>query len=539
MELDGLEGGREVTKDNLASWWSKKARSQQPSTDTSLYVSADTHAIKVDEGNQIDAFTKSVSEAAGKTAQVKEANEGGVGVSSGDREARIGMLREELTGLGRLKLGGDSIASLRPSASDMMNDFDLDGIRSDELHTIALKTRQVMARFLEGSARTSKEVAALLLAGAANKPSEDEEGECMVKIEKCINVVAQLVERRPKMSKGRVLPDGAVKKWEVKDVADIPERCRALVDTHRRMEVALCERIKVIETLIAELSLSKIKSTAKLDKNLVLLKDKYLKLEEKEKKEREKLESKLDADRKKQQQRDEKEKEKERKKAEDKPKEAKAKESKSESKGAAAKCDNKPETKPAHRGKKPEAVKNAGASSIMSFFGKPAGGAPPKVAARDHESMDENKCGTAGATQVILAPKVTARERRNFHPWEKPKNAVVACFPYGPGEITDKKKQSTVSACDSDLASWLAVLRTEAKPSVRSRAMREDGTAHPKMKLIQLNMKIPLVKTQLLDVDVEVEKKVWTRPKVLCLPLSFFLRCVFAFPRPRPVLHLI
>ena len=452
-----------------------------------------------------------------KPATIKEVKESPPAPSSADKEARLGMLRDELSGLGLVKLSGDAIPALRPSASDMMNDFDLDAIRNEEVKPMSMKTRQVIARFLEGSARTIKEVAALLLVGAANKPSEDEESDCMVKIEESINTIAHLVERRPKISEGKVQGEGSVKRWEVKDMADIPERFRALVETHRKMEVALCERIKLIETLVADLSSSKCKSTAKLDKNLVLMKDKYLKLEEKEKKERDKLEAKLEAERKKEQDKLEAKLEAERKKQQQREEKEKVKEAKTENKEkdtewsvntsekaetktTKAKTCDKSETKTAKKGKKLEPTKGE-ASSIMSFFGKSAAASAPKSAVPHAHSTSDDKTSTAGTHPQ--------KERRNFHPWEKPKNAVVASFPFGPAAESNRKSRSAASA---DLASWLAVLRSETVRTERQRPMREDGTPHPKMKLIQLNMKIPVVKTQLIDVDLEAEKKVSGQP---------------------------
>lgn len=508
-QLDGLDGGRAVTKDNLTQWWSSKVKAHEMEVDSSARAasghetSAEKVGMHVNPVAPAQAHTKPASQAAPKPAVVKELKDSLAVPSSAEKEARIGLLGEELTTLARVKLSGDAIPSLRPSPAEIMQEFDLDAMRAEESVTLGMKTRQIMGRFLEGSARSSKEVAALLLGSAANKPSEDEEAECMVKIEESISTIAELVDRRPKISDGRVEGDGAVKRWKVKDVADIPERFRALVDAHRMMEVAVCDRIKVIATLMTNLSGSK--STAKLDKSLLVLKDKYLKLEEKEKKERDKLEGKLETDRKKQQQRDDKDKEKERKKAEEKPKETKSKEAKAamESKEGGGKTSEKAH-KPANKSKKPEPVKNSGASSIMSFFGKPAGVAQPKVAAAEQVSEGVEK--SAMAVAQAAAPKSAQKELRNFHPWEKPKNALVAPFPYGPGAQHERASQSPAS---TDLASWLAVLRSETVRTARTRPLREDGTPHPKMKLIQLNMKIPLVKTQLVDVDVEAEKKVF------------------------------
>ena len=45
--------------------------------------------------------------------------------------------------------------------------------------------------------------------------------------------------------------------------------------------------------------------------------------------------------------------------------------------------------------------------------------------------------------------------------------------------------------------------------TVRTRPLREDGTPHPKMKFFQLNMRIPLTETQLIDVEIDAEKKIW------------------------------
>jgi len=517
-------------------------------------------AVEVGLAGQTDAADKesssgaAASKSAGSEAKaVKKPSP--AAPSSAEKEERTALLREELTGLGLIKLSGETIPSLRPSASDIMNDFDLDAIRKEEAKTMSMKTRQVMARFLEGSARSSKEVATLLLGGAANKPSEDEEADCLLKIEECIHVVARLVERRPKISAGAVQADGSVNKWEVKDVADIPERCRALVETHRKMEVSLCERIKLIESLLTELSSSKCKATVKMDKSLVVIKDKYLKLEEKEKKERDKLEGKLDAERKKQQQREEKEREKERKKAEEKEREKERKKAEergradekaheAEARQAAADSNEvdadaaeeeeyapseaeKPkkekkkavkEGKTPGRPKKAEPIKGAAGASIMSFFGK--GAAAPKPAAPHHDSAGGADKGGAGAE--AKAAVGGSKERRNFHRWEKPKNAMVAPFPYGPAE----SKGASRSAAAPDLTSWLAVLRSEPVRAIRARPLREDGMPHPKMKLVQLNMKIPLVRTQLVDVDVEAEKKVAPSPTPSPLPF----RPAFAAP---------
>ena len=495
-----------------------------PSADKDIPMQAQVPVQQNDFAKDGDSETASTV-AGAEVKPVKKTSP--AALSSAEKEARISMLQEELTGLGLIKLSGETILSLRPSANDIMNDFDLDAIRKEEAKTMSMKTRQVMARFLEGSARSSKEVATLLLGGAANKPAEDEEADCVMKIEECINVVAQLVERRPKISAGKVQADGSVKKWEVKDVADIPERCRALVETHRKMEVSLCERIKLIETLLTELSSSKCKATVRLDKNLVAMKDKYLKLEEREKKDREKLESKLEAERRKQQQREEKEKERERKKAEEKATEAKPKATDAKPEEATAdssKTDDlntaedeeytpqeaeKPkkekkraEGKASGRPKKMDPVKNAGGASIMSFFGK---GASTQKAAAAYDTKGDEKNGTAALVKGAVAAKAMQNERmRNFHRWEKPKNAVMAPFPYGPAE----SKCESRSAASPDLTSWLAVLRSEPVRSIRAPPLRDDGTPHPKMKLIQLNMKIPLVRTQLVDVDIEAEKKV-------------------------------
>jgi hypothetical protein len=95
----------------------------------------------------------------------------------------------------------------------------------------------------------------------------------------------------------------------------------------------------------------------------------------------------------------------------------------------------------------------------------------------------------------------------NFFPWEKPANATVASFPYGPGTSVTKSSQE---APKPSMQAWIARWKTLRPRTPAARPLREDGTEHKRMKLIQLHMRLPLVRTQLLDVDVDAfQKLLW------------------------------
>jgi hypothetical protein len=58
------------------------------------------------------------------------------------------------------------------------------------------------------------------------------------------------------------------------------------------------------------------------------------------------------------------------------------------------------------------------------------------------------------------------------------------------------------------MQSWVARWKALKPRTAATRPLREDGTEHKRMKLIQLHMRLPLVRTQLLDVDVDAFQKV-------------------------------
>ena len=106
--------------------------------------------------------------------------------------------------------------------------------------------------------------------------------------------------------------------------------------------------------------------------------------------------------------------------------------------------------------------------------------------------------------------EIPFKVHRNFHPWEKPKNAKVAGYPFGPGNIRDDKENSAAMApTGSDLNSWILHWKKNPRPDERQRmALRENGSPHPRMKMIQLCMMVPVTRTQLVDVDIDASKKV-------------------------------
>lgn len=87
--------------------------------------------------------------------------------------------------------------------------------------------------------------------------------------------------------------------WIVKDFADIPAEYRAIVDAHRKLGGSIRERATLATKLVTAIEKGDGKEVAKLERLLLAVKDKHVKLEEKEKSEREKYRSKVEADKKK------------------------------------------------------------------------------------------------------------------------------------------------------------------------------------------------------------------------------------------------
>jgi hypothetical protein len=104
---------------------------------------------------------------------------------------------------------------------------------------------------------------------------------------------------------------------------------------------------------------------------------------------------------------------------------------------------------------------------------------------------------------------LNTKAHRNFHPWEKPKNAIVAGYPFGPDNCSAFVANES---CDlapplSDLQSWIAHWKKSPRVNDCEPASRRDVRA-PRMKMIQLTMMVPITRTQLVDVDVDACKKV-------------------------------
>jgi hypothetical protein len=167
------------------------------------------------------------------------------------------------------------------------------------------------------------------------------------------------------------------------------------------------------------------------------------------------------------------------------------------------------------QGKQKEAVVSKQASFMANFFKK------SNQADCSDSSVTEETSHVSGVEpcekQEIGNPPRSEKDRdaavkvhRNFHPWEKPKNAIVAGFPFGPGNIRNDLPILDASYPHStDLKSWVEHWKKNPRKNQEQRiALRENGSPHPRMKMIQLCMMVPVTKTQLVDVDIEATRKV-------------------------------
>ena len=157
-----------------------------------------------------------------------------------------------------------------------------------------------------------------------------------------------------------------------------------------------------------------------------------------------------------------------------------------------------------------EATVSKQASFMASFFKKPSGPSPSKASAADAASAEGGDMDmdpqAGGATKQEKDQEAAARAHRNFHPWEKPRNAIVAGYPCGPGEA---RPVYPAPPSGTDLASWVKYMRGMPRRADAAKVvLRADGTPHPKMKFFQLNMMVPVTRTQLLDVDLDAARKV-------------------------------
>jgi hypothetical protein len=165
---------------------------------------------------------------------------------------------------------------------------------------LPIKIRQLISRFIEGRQQSSEGMVECLKDFLQSASGDSEMSIDFSRIESVMPTLGEYVACRPQLQSMETCDQMVefIQRWEVKDMADIPERFRMIVDVHRKMEAAVKERMLHLFEMIKELNNGG-KGLAKLERALVAMKDRYAKLEERERKEKEKLETKLDADRKK------------------------------------------------------------------------------------------------------------------------------------------------------------------------------------------------------------------------------------------------
>jgi hypothetical protein len=211
-------------------------------------------------------------------------------LSADEKEKRERLVRNELMMISEIKVYGDFIPMLRPTAEELR---ELDEL-ADNDGPVPIKIRQLLSRFIEGR---DQEIGFLIeyLEQTIQSGEASEKTVVVSRISSVLSELAEAVDCRPHLqSFGEILDLSFVRRLAVKDMADIPEKFRSIVDVHRKMESALKERMVHLSEIIKELSGSG-KCLGKLDKALVGMKDRYAKLEEREKKEKDKLEVKLEA----------------------------------------------------------------------------------------------------------------------------------------------------------------------------------------------------------------------------------------------------
>jgi hypothetical protein len=564
VETNGAEArsGAE-TQENCAAATAGRAAAAQATTDGDEVMVLDDEEECSGNGASESPQKKSEAQGAAASSGAKEAPAKEAAapkkLSQAEKEKRIEVLRSELSGLARLSVGGDAVPSLRPSAAEIADEFDCStlSVRTDQ--PLPLKTRQIVARVIEGAYETVEVLSASLLAGS--QQMELDNGAALVAA--AVQAVGEMVEARPDIAESR--SGQFVRRWKVKDMADIPERCRQLVETHRKMQAALSDRMVCIQNIITADS---VKSFNKFERQLLVLKDKYLKLEEKEGKDRERLESKIEAYRKKQEEKEDRQRkkeeerrlreeqnaEKERMQAEreqmraereqlkaereqlkaEKEEQARIEREQREKEKALEKTRKETEKeecrllkekekeeqqkkKAEEKEKKVMAKKGVSMqqASFMSAFLKKAPttspDAKPAGSASSAAPSDRSKAASASLLSFVSPEKKapSGKVSSNFHPWEKPKNSIVAGFPYGPDFGEAHAAQALPPAPETPaLSSWLSVWRTAPARKRAERPMRFEDREHPAMRVFQLHMNIPQTIIQLVDVDVDAMVKV-------------------------------
>lgn len=137
------------------------------------------------------ASSASTEAAKGKKAAPKKVKH--VAMSEEDKEKKLKLFNEELSLLSKMQVHGDNIPFLRASEEEEAEE--LDGVETGD-EVLPAKTKQVIARFVEGSAKTAGELAKLLHGNNASATKMDAEasGANLGCYERAIEAVAEYVE---------------------------------------------------------------------------------------------------------------------------------------------------------------------------------------------------------------------------------------------------------------------------------------------------------------------------------------------------------
>lgn len=278
-------------------------------------ASTSSAAPTSDAPDNVDKALSCAKPAAPKPASATKKPKNAMPVEEMDKKIKLLMDElEEIAGL-QQQVHGDIIPHLRPEAEEVEQ---LEGINFNTDAILTAKTKQTVARVMEGSNKTVEELAAWLQGCAAahkrraandedmvvdeNKAEAETDTEELGRFQEAIEKVGELLDSfflRPDVKANAEPADGDfAKTWSVKDPADIPAEFRAVVDSHRKMGACLKERAIQVRKMIFLIEREG-KELPKMDKSLLTLKDKYGKLEEKERKDREKLDTKIETEKKK------------------------------------------------------------------------------------------------------------------------------------------------------------------------------------------------------------------------------------------------
>lgn len=137
---------------------------------------------------------------------------------------------------------------------------------------------------------------------------------------------------------------------------------------------------------------------------------------------------------------------------------------------------------------------------MSNFFTKKSTGASP--------SKQSDSVGSSNSKSTpSKSSSDSSKPHANFRGWEDPAHSTVAGFPYGPG----KNDRQAADLPEASIEGWVSKWKSmPARPPI-ARPTRDDGTMHPVMKIIHVHMRLDVVKTQLIDVDIDAVKKVGNR----------------------------